>query len=117
MTVLTYDEIFKKAIEIMLSKDHSMTIHFSENNVCIRFPTTRKLADELHTPHYYVLPYFALMEKDGLITRVERKGISTTMKGSRLLLSLMTDKDKEETEAIIGAALFKEIQKRVMTED
>ena len=117
MTVITENDIFEAAIKIMLLEDHSITIHLSENTVRIRFPTTRKLADYLQTPHYYVLPYFAMMEKDGLITRVERVGISTTQAGSRKLIELMVTKYKEKIEAVMGAAIFEEIQKRVMMEN
>lgn len=118
MTTLTEDGIFEAAIKIMLFEDHSITIHFSKSTVRVRFPTTRKLADHLKTPHYYVLPYFAMMEKDGLIKRVERVGISTTQAGSRKLIELMaTTKYKEKTEAVIGTTLFEEIQKRVMMEN
>ena len=116
MTIITADEIFEKAIEIMLFKNQ-ITFHFSENAVLIRFPTTRSLADKLQTPHYYVLPYFAMMEKDGLITREERVGISTTMKGSKKLIELMITKYKVKTEKVIGKTLFEEIQKRVMKGD
>jgi DNA-binding transcriptional regulator YhcF (GntR family) len=113
MTAFTENDIFEAAIKIMLEEDHSVTIHLSKNSVRIRFPTTRKLADHLQTPHYYVLPYFAMMEKDGLITRVERVGISTTQVGSKKLIELMATKYKEKTEDVIGTALFEEIQKRV----
>ena len=101
----------------MLLEDRSITVHFSKDSIYIRFPTTRKLADHLETPHYYVLPYFATMEKEGLINRVERVGISTTNAGSRKLIELMVSKYKKEMEEIIGTALFEEIQKRVMKED
>jgi DNA-binding transcriptional regulator YhcF (GntR family) len=117
MTALTDDEIFDAAIQIMLFIDRSITIHFSKNTIQIRFPTTRKLAEHLQIPHYYVLPYFATMEKDNLIIRVERVGISTTQAGSRKLIELMATKYKEKTESVIGTALFEEIQKRVMIED
>ena len=117
MTALTEDDILEAAIKIMLLEDHSVTIHFSKNSVRIRFPTTRKLADHLQTPHYYVLPYFAMMEKDGLITRVERVGISTTQTGSRKLIELMATKYEEKIKAVMGTALFEEIQKRVMMEN
>ncbi|MFX1520646.1 MAG: hypothetical protein ACFFCD_12085 [Promethearchaeota archaeon] len=117
MTALTEDELFEKAIQIMLFINRSITIRFSKNTIQIRFPTTRKLAEYLQTPHYYVLPYFATMERDNLIIREERVGISTTMQGSRKLIELMVTKYKKETEAIIGTALFEEIQKRVMMEE
>jgi DNA-binding transcriptional regulator YhcF (GntR family) len=117
MTALTDDEIFDAAIQIMLFIDRSVTIHFSKNTIQIRFPTTRKLAEHLQIPHYYVLPYFATMEKDNLIIRVERVGISTTQAGSQKLIELMATKYKEKTEDVIGTALFEEIQRRVMIED
>ncbi|WP_287589261.1 hypothetical protein [Candidatus Borrarchaeum sp.] len=117
MTALTDDEIFDAAIQIMLFIDRSITIHFSKNTIQVRFPTTRKLAEHLQIPHYYVLPYFATMEKDNLIIRVERVGISTTQAGSKKLIELMATKYKEKTESVIGTALFEEIQNRVMIED
>jgi DNA-binding transcriptional regulator YhcF (GntR family) len=114
MTSLTYDEIFEAAAQIMLFIDRSITINFTLGAVRIRFPTTRKLAEHLQMPHYYVLPYFATMEKEDMIIRVERVGISTTKQGSRKLIELITSKYKKETEAILGASLFNELQQRVI---
>lgn len=114
---LTQDELFEAAVQIMLFVDHAITIRFSKNAFRIRFPTTRKLATHFQVPHYYVLPYFATMEKEKLIKREERVGISTTMNGSRKLIDIMFTKYKKETEAILGTSLFNEIQKRAMTED
>jgi hypothetical protein len=67
----------------------------------------------LQIPHYYVLPYFATMEKDGVITRMERVGISTTKQGTRKLIELMASKYEKETEAILGKPLFDELKSRV----
>ncbi len=114
---LTQDELFEAAVQIMLFVDHAITIRFSKNAFRIRFPTTRKLATHFQVPHYYVLPYFATMEKEKLIKREERVGISTTMNGSRNLIDIMVTKYKKETETILGTSLFNEIQKRAMTED
>ena len=114
---LTQDELFEAAVQIMLFVDHAITIRFSKNAFRIRFPTTRKLATHFQVPHYYVLPYFATMEKEKLIKREERVGISTTMNGSRKLIDIMVTKYKKETEAILGTSLFNEIQERAMTED
>jgi DNA-binding transcriptional regulator YhcF (GntR family) len=114
MTSLTYDEIFEAAAQIMLFIDRSITINFTLGAVRIRFPTTRKLAEHLQMPHYYVLPYFATMEKEDMIIRVERVGISTTKQGSRKLIELIASKYKKETEAILGASLFNELQQRVI---
>ena len=68
-------------------------------------------------PHYYVLPYFATMEKEEMITRVERIGISTTNQGSKKLIALIAARYKKEAESIIGSALFNELQQRLTVED
>ena len=116
MTSLTYDEIFEAAIKILLFIDRGITVHFSKDDVRIKFPTTRKLSEYLKIPHYYVLPYFATMEKEDFITRVERVGIFTTKQGSKKLIGMMVAKYREELEAIFGKALFEDIQKQVMAE-
>jgi DNA-binding transcriptional regulator YhcF (GntR family) len=114
MASLTYDEILEAAVKILLFVDRGITVHFSKDSIRIRFPTTRKLAEYLKTPHYYVLPYFATMEKEDIITRVERVGISTTKQGSKKLIEIMATKYKEETVSIFGTTLFSEIKKQVM---
>ncbi len=116
MTALNHDEIFEAAAKIMLRIDKSITMHFTANVVRIQLPTTRKLAEYLQIPHYYVLPYFATMEKEDIITRVERVGISTTKKGSKQLIEIMAKEYKEETEYILGKTLFIEIQKQTLAE-
>ncbi|MDD2666296.1 MAG: hypothetical protein PHD13_02525 [Methanocellales archaeon] len=106
-------DIFEAAVKIMLSVDKCITIHFTDGSIAIRFPTTRKLAEYLEVPHYYILPYFAMMEKDGLITRVERVGISTTLKGTLKLIKKMATEYREQTEELLGSELFTELQKRI----
>ena len=97
----------------MLSVDRCITIHFIDGSIAIQFPTTRKLAEYLNVPHYYILPYFAMMEKEGFITRVERVGISTTLKGTRKLIEQMATTYREQTEELLGRELFIELQKRI----
>ncbi len=108
---LSYDEIFETAIKIMLFLERRITVSFMKNSISIRFPTTRKLAEFLKMPHYYVLPHFAEMERDDLITRVERVGISTTNKGSKKLIELISSKYKDEVKQIIDEGLFTKLQK------
>lgn len=114
MRLLNIEEIFEAAIQILLFFDKCITVNFTRNAICIRLPTTRKLAEHLKIPHYYMLPYFATLEKEKLITRVERVGISTTKQGSKKLIELMTAKYKKETETILGPTLFKTLQQRIM---
>ncbi len=117
MVSLSEAEIIEAAVQIMLSVDRCITIHVIEHSIAIHFPTTRKLADYLNVPHYYILPYFAMMEQDGLITRVERVGISTTQKGTRKLIEQMVTKYKEQTEELLGHELFIALQKKIESVD
>jgi Mn-dependent DtxR family transcriptional regulator len=80
--------------------------------VRMKFPTTRRLAEFLDVPHYYVLPYFAMMEQEELVTRAERVGILTTAKGSRKMIDLMQEKYAKECGDIQGSAVFEELRKR-----
>jgi DNA-binding transcriptional regulator YhcF (GntR family) len=111
MISLSHDEIFETAIKIMLFLERRITVSFVKNSISIRFPTTRKLAEFLNMPHYYVLPHFATMERDNLITRVERVGISTTNKGSKKLIELLSSKYKNEVKQIIDEELLIKLQK------
>jgi DNA-binding transcriptional regulator YhcF (GntR family) len=113
MESLSEADIIEAAVQIMLRVDRCITIHFINRSIAIQFPTTRKLAEYLNVPHYYILPFFAMMEKDGLITRVERVGISTTQKGTCKLIEQMATTHREQTEELLGRELFIEIQKRI----
>ena len=111
MTVLSIDVLFDAAVRIQLL-ERSITISFADNTIRIKFPTTRRLAEFLDVPHYYVLPYFAMMEQEELVTRAERVGILTTAKGSRQMVDLMKDKYRKETNEILGPVIFEGILKR-----
>ncbi|MCT8336788.1 hypothetical protein FKB36_04610 [Methanoculleus sp. Afa-1] len=101
-----HDDIFEAAARILLLEDGCITLSFSPEGVSFRFPTTRKLAEHLGIPHYYVLPRFGEMERDGLIRRIERVGISTTAAGTERLLSIMAEHYPERAEEVLGAAVF-----------
>jgi DNA-binding transcriptional regulator YhcF (GntR family) len=112
MVALSVDVLFDAAVRIQLA-ERSISITFSQETIRIKFPTTRRLAEFLEVPHYYVLPYFAVMEQEELVTRAERIGILTTAKGSRKMIDLMREKYLHETEDIIGSSLFVEILKKI----
>jgi len=111
MVVLSVDVLFDAAIRIQLA-ERSISITFVQDEIRIKFPTTRRLAEFLEVPHYYVLPYFAMMEQEELVTRAERVGILTTAKGSLKMLTMMREKYLPETENILGAPVFQEIIKK-----
>ena len=108
MVVLSVDGLFDAAIRIQLL-EQSISVTFALEEIRIKFPTTRRLADFLAVPHYYILPYFAMMEQEELVTRAERVGILTTPKGSHKMIALMAEKYRDETEKIIGPAIFAEL--------
>ena len=111
MAILSVDVLFDAAIRIQLA-ERSISITFVQGAIRIKFPTTRRLAEFLEVPHYYVLPYFAMMEQEDLVTRAERVGILTTAKGSRKMITMMSEKYLLETENILGASVFQEIIKK-----
>ena len=49
------------------------------------------------------------MEKEKLITRVERIGISTTNKGSKQLMNILQHKDNDTAKLIVGEPLYHEL--------
>ncbi len=105
MAALSIDALFDAAVRIQVM-EKSISLTFVENSVRIKFPTTRRLAEFLNVPHYYILPYFAMMEEEALITRAERVGILTTEKGSRKMLALMAEQYSGEIRDILGPAIF-----------
>ena len=111
MAALSVDVLFDAAVRIQLL-ERSITVSFADNTIRIKFPTTRRLAEFLDVPHYYVLPYFAMMEQEELVTRAERVGVLTTAKGSRKMIDLMQEKYYKESRDILGKAVFEELKKK-----
>jgi DNA-binding transcriptional regulator YhcF (GntR family) len=111
MAVLSVDILFDAAVRIQLL-ERSITVAFADNTIRMKFPTTRRLAEFLDVPHYYVLPYFAMMEQEELVTRAERVGILTTAKGSRKMIELMREQYRKESSEILGKSIFEELLKR-----
>ena len=113
MTVLSIDALFDAAARIQLEEERVISFVFSENGISIRFPTTRRLAEYLGVPHYYVLPFFAMMEQEALVTRAERVGILTTPTGSSKLFLLILDRYREKAETILGKPIIEEIARSI----
>lgn len=109
MASLSIEGLFESAVKIFLFEDKALTLTFSTDGIHIRFPTTRRLAEYLEVPHYYILPYFGMMEEQELVTRAERVGILTTGKGTERLVRVMNDIHPEESAAVLGEKIFAEI--------
>ncbi len=109
MADLSIDGLFTAAVSMALTQDHAMTLTFAETGMRIRFPTTRRLAEHFQVPHYYILPYFAMMEEQDLIRREERVGIHTTHTGSVKIVRIMQQDFSKESIALLGPGMFREI--------
>ncbi|ABN57814.1 MULTISPECIES: hypothetical protein [Methanoculleus] len=112
MSTHEHDDIIDAAVRILLEEDRCLTVGFSPDGISLRFPTTRKLAEHLGIPHYYVLPRFGEMERDGLIRRAERVGISTTAAGTERLLAVMAERHGERAEEVLGAGVLRALEIR-----
>jgi DNA-binding transcriptional regulator YhcF (GntR family) len=109
MTDLSVDALFDAAVRIQLL-ERSITVSFAtDHSIRIKFPITRRLAEFLGMPHYLVLRYFAMMEKEDLVTKAERAGIITTRKGSRKMMDLMRENYRMESKGILGEAIIEEL--------
>lgn len=106
---LSEDSIFETAVAIIL-EEKRLVVVVGENKLSIKFPTTRRLAERFGVPNYYILPYFSVMEDKKLIVRIEREGIFTTNEGSRKLLTIMKEKDTENS--LLDDALINVLIKR-----
>jgi hypothetical protein len=112
MSTYKHDDIIDAAVRFLLEEDRCITVGFSPDGISLRFPTTRKLAERLGIPHYYVLPRFGEMERDGLIRRAERVGVSTTAAGTERLLAIMAERHGERAKEVLGADIFSALQAR-----
>ncbi len=112
MATISIEIIYDAVLRIQLFEEHEITVIFSEKGVRIKLPTTRRLAEFLAVPHYYVLPYFAMMEQESLVTRMKRVGIMTTSAGTARYLALMKKSYPTVGEAILGPDVYRELMNR-----
>ena len=112
MVSLSIDIIYDAVLRIQLFEENEISVIFSEKGIRIRLPTTRRLAEHLKVPHYYVLPYFGMMEQEALVTRAERVGIMTTPAGTARYLAMMKERYPAEGAAVLGPVVFHELMTR-----
>ncbi len=103
--VLSEDNIFACARSLIL-EDGELSLQVSADGIKVRFPTTRRIAERMDVPHYYVLPYFAGLETQGFLTRTERVGIFTTPIGTKRLFSGMSVEEIAALKAVCGGDLY-----------
>ncbi|MGD9936920.1 MAG: hypothetical protein AB7S61_05530 [Methanoregulaceae archaeon] len=106
MPAPTLDAVVDAMLSIALSEDRAIGLEFTTDGVLIRLPTTRRIADRLGVPHYYVLPLIGTLEADGLVTRAERVGIRTTPAGTIRLFERIRACYAEPARSLLGPELF-----------
>ena len=104
--VLSEDTIFACARTLIL-EDDELSLQVSSSGIKVKFPTTRRIAEHMDVPHYYVLPYFAGLETQGFLTRTERVGIFTTPAGTKRLFSGMSEEELSRIAAVCGDDLYR----------
>lgn len=103
---LSEDSIFACARTLIL-EDGELSLQVSAAGIKVKFPTTRRIAEHMDVPHYYVLPYFAGLETQGILTRTERVGIFTTPAGTNRLFSGMSEEELAKIVSICGDDLYR----------
>lgn len=106
MAALSVENLFLAAVKLCLIEEQSLSLTFTNEGIRIRFPTTRRLAEYLQVPHYYILPFFGMMEEQELVTRAERVGILTTKSGSEYMIRIMHEKFPDESKTLLGEDIF-----------
>ena len=106
MPAPTLDATLDAMLALVLVEDRALGLEFAEGAFLIRLPTTRRIADRLGVPHYYVLPLIGALEADGLLTRAERVGIRTTPRGTRRLFDRIDEGYRTQAEAFLGPDLY-----------
>ncbi|NLX48625.1 MAG: hypothetical protein GXY82_01875 [Methanospirillum sp.] len=112
MPAPTLESVIDAMITIALVDDRVLGLEFTPDGVLIRLPTTRKIAERLDVPHYYVLPLIGMLEADGLVTRAERVGIRTTPAGTHRLFGRIEQHYAGDAESLLGTELFDLVRKR-----
>lgn len=114
MVQLDLPMVLDAVLRILLTEEQSIALTFSGKGVFFKFPTTRHIAEFLGVPHYYVLPFFGMLEKEQLITRAERVGIMTTAAGSAVLMELLDQKYREQGAALLGPVIYQALQEQLL---
>ena len=103
---LSEEMVFSCARTLFL-EDGELSLQVSAEGISVKFPTTRRIAERIGVPHYYVLPYVAALESDGFLIRKERIGVFTTSDGTRRLFSGMYDGELSRLRYVCGDDLYR----------
>ncbi len=100
------DSVIDAILRIIFVEERSIGLVFTSDGVLLRLPTTRRIAERLDVPHYYVLSLIGVLEAEGTLTRAERVGIRTTVKGTCRLFARVEAGYRTEAETLLGQDLY-----------
>lgn len=106
MSAPTLDATVDAMLALVLAEDRALGLEFGSDAFLIRLPTTRRIAERLGVPHYYVLPLIGALEADGLLSRAERVGIRTTPGGTRRFFERIDKVYRADAEALLGPDVY-----------
>ena len=106
MSAPTLDATVDAMLILVLVEDRVLGLEFGSDSFLIRLPTTRRIAERLKVPHYYVLPLIGALEADGLLSRAERVGIRTTPEGTRRFFERIDESYHAEAMALLGPEVY-----------
>ncbi len=106
MSAPTLEATIDAMLALLLVEDRALGLEFMSDAILIRLPTTRRIAERLGVPHYYVLPLIGALEADGLLTRAERVGIRTTPCGTSRLFERIDEGYRDEAKSLLGPGLY-----------
>ena len=99
-------------LQIIFVEERRLALVIAPHRVLFMLPTTRRIAEQLGIPHYYVLPLIGTLEADGNLTRAERVGIRTTPAGTRRLFDRIGAQYRVEAEELLGPGLYAALVER-----
>ncbi|MEN6517846.1 MAG: hypothetical protein ABFC38_06595 [Methanospirillum sp.] len=106
MAAPTLNATLDAMLALLLVEDRALGLEFTGGEFLIRLPTTRRIAERLGVPHYYVLPLIGALEADGLLTRAERVGIRTTPDGTRRLFDRIETGYRREAKELLSPGVY-----------
>jgi DNA-binding MarR family transcriptional regulator len=102
----SFDPFFDAVLRLSLAEDRCVGLIFTSGGVLIRFPPTRRIADQLGVTHSHILKIIGALVACGLATRAERIEVRTTPAGTRRLFRLIEKRYRAETEVLLGTDTY-----------
>ena len=110
---VTAEQIFDAAIRIQVCQEKSLEVDFSPDQVRVRLPTKRMLAQFCLVPMSKMTAILSEMEQNRLIGTEHRGGMWATPLGNRIIADSLAGKYRKEAESLLGPVVLKTLLKRL----